>query len=101
MKASAVLAPALACLVSASAGTMTQVLADQPAQSLLFMTAKDWQRSVPEGKVALAADFMRIFCVQQAMSPVRLANCLDTEGGDGTPFEEAISCVKKLAETEE
>ena len=92
MKAGLLAAVGLACLASAAAA------ADQPAQSLLFMTARDWQRSAPVGKAALAADFMRVFCVRPTMPPVRLAKCLDAEMHDGTAYDGAIACVKKLAE---
>lgn len=93
MKAGLVVAVNLACLVSVGAA------ADQPSQSLLFMTAKDWQRSAPNVKAVLAADFMRVFCVRPTMSPVRLAECLDAEVHDGTAYDGAIACVKKLAES--
>jgi hypothetical protein len=93
MKASVFLGATMACLIAATA------LADQPAQTLLFMTTKDWQRSRPEEKTALAADFMRVFCVRPAMSPARLAACLD--GERGTPFDGALACVKRLAESGE
>ena len=49
-------------------------------------------------KAALAADFMRVFCVRPTMPPVRLAKCLDAEMHDGTAYDGAIACVKKLAE---
>jgi hypothetical protein len=91
----------LVALVGANTATLVlQAEPDQPAESLPFMTATRWQRSPPDHKLALATDFMRVFCVQQAMSPARLSNCLDTEIRDGTPFDSAIACIKKLAEAD-
>lgn len=66
------------------------------AASLLYLSSGDWERQSTPRKVALAADFMRIFCTDQRMSAASLADCLDREG-DGAPFERAISCVSALS----
>ncbi len=61
--------------------------------SLLYLSSGDWQRQSAPRKVALAADFMRIFCTDQTMSAASLADCLDRDKTDGAPFERAIACV--------
>jgi len=98
MKAGIVLGTALACLVSASAATLPQTFDDSQPQSLNFMTLRDWRRSPPDEKIALAADFMRIFCVRPAMAPARLADCLDREEHGAALFDGAMACVKTLTE---
>jgi hypothetical protein len=101
MKAGIFLGAALACLVSASAATLPQTPDESQPQSLTFMTPRDWRRSSPGQKIALAADFMRIFCVRPAMAPARLADCLDREERGETPFDGAMACVKTLTEAED
>ncbi|WP_456757490.1 hypothetical protein [Bradyrhizobium sp. USDA 4011] len=61
--------------------------------SLLYLSSGDWERQSTPHKVALAADFMRIFCTDQRMSAASLADCLDRDKADGAPFERAIACV--------
>jgi hypothetical protein len=65
--------------------------------SLLYLSPHDWQRQPATRKIALAADFMRIFCVDQTMSPASLADCLDRDSANGTLFERAIACASALA----
>ncbi|MBR1202621.1 MULTISPECIES: hypothetical protein [unclassified Bradyrhizobium] len=65
--------------------------------SLLYLSSGDWQRQSAPRKVALAADFMRIFCTDQRMSAASLADCLDRDKGDGTLFERAMACVSALS----
>ena len=69
------------------------------AGSILYMTSQEWQRATPAEKTALAADFMRIFCVKAAMPPVLLADCLDRTPAGTTLFESGLACVRQLAET--
>ncbi|GIQ74075.1 hypothetical protein BraRD5C2_25130 [Bradyrhizobium sp. RD5-C2] len=91
--------------MGAVAGALMTLLAAQPAAhgaaaesgaddaSLLYLSSGDWQRQSAPRKVALAADFMRIFCTDQTMSAASLANCLDRDKADGALFERAIACV--------
>ncbi len=97
-----VLLVVLGCLAAAGVEAMRQMPVDPPAlQSLSFMTARDWRRSPRDDKVALAADFMRVFCVRPSMSPVRLADCLDDPARDAMPFDDALACIKELQEADE
>ena len=85
------------------------VLATQPAArgataessaddaSLLYLSSSDWARQSAPRKVALAADFMRIFCTDQRMSAASLADCLARDRVDGAPFERAMACVSALS----
>ncbi len=87
------------------AGAVLAVLAMQPAAqgataesgaddaSLLYLSSSDWERQSAPRKVALAADFMRIFCTDQRMSAASLVDCLDHDTTDDVPFERAIACV--------
>lgn len=91
--------------VGAMAGALLVLLAAQPAvrgeaaesgvddASLLYLSSSDWERQPTPRKVALAADFMRIFCTDQNMSAASLADCLDRDNADGALFERAIACV--------
>ena len=74
------------------------VAAAPPAGSILFMTAQEWRRATAAEKTALAADFMRIFCVQAAMPPAALADCLDRAATGGALFDDALACVAQLAQ---
>jgi hypothetical protein len=69
---------------------------ERPAQSILFMTGRDWQHSRAADKIALSAEFMRVFCVSPAMAPKRLADCLDGLAGTGPLFDRAIDCSKQI-----
>ncbi|WP_420970642.1 hypothetical protein [Bradyrhizobium sp. B120] len=91
------------------AGALLVLLAAQPAAhgataesgaddaSLLYLSSGDWQRQSTPHKVALAADFMRIFCTDQRMSAASLADCLDRDKADGALFERAMACVSALS----
>jgi hypothetical protein len=93
--------------VGAAACVLLSLLVTQPAArgatvtpdaagedtSLLYLTANDWERQPLLRKIALAADFMRIFCTDQTMSATSLADCLDRDNADGALFERAIACV--------
>ncbi|SEE50036.1 hypothetical protein [Bradyrhizobium erythrophlei] len=93
----------------AVAGALLALLAAQPVArgaaaesnsddaSLLYLSSGDWQRQSTPHKVALAADFMRIFCTDQSMSAASLADCLDRDKADGAPFERAMACVSALS----
>ena len=70
---------------------------DAPAQSLSFMTASEWRHEPAPRKLVLAADFMRVFCVQPTMSPTKLATCLDDDLRQGPAFDSAIQCLRKLS----
>ena len=91
--------------LGAMAGALLALLAAQPAArgaaaeggaddaSLLYLSSGEWERQSAPRKLALAADFMRIFCTDQRMSAASLADCLDRDKADGAPFERAIACV--------
>ncbi|MFQ3459486.1 hypothetical protein PMN64_40085 [Bradyrhizobium sp. UFLA01-814] len=95
--------------IGAVAGALLALLATGPAAlgaaaessvddaSLLYLSSSDWERQSAPRKVALAADFMRIFCTDQRMSPASLADCLDRDKADGAPFERAMACVSALS----
>jgi hypothetical protein len=65
--------------------------------SLLYLSGSDWDRQSAPHKIALAADFMRIFCTDQRMSAASLADCLDRDQADGALFERAMACVSALS----
>jgi hypothetical protein len=65
--------------------------------SLLYLSPADWGKQSAPRKIALAADFMRVFCTDQTMSPASLADCLDRDSADGALFERAIACASALA----
>ena len=64
-----------------------------PAAELLYLDQPHWREADPERKVALAIDFMRIFCGNPAMPPSHLVSCLDEASDSGSIFESALSCV--------
>jgi hypothetical protein len=64
-----------------------------PAAGLIYLDQSRWQETDREQKVALAIDFMRIFCGNPAMPPSKLVSCLDAAGDSGSIFESALSCV--------
>jgi hypothetical protein len=61
--------------------------------TLLYLDQTRWQRADRTQKIALATDFMRIFCGDPAMPPSVLVRCLDDIGDSGSMFERALSCV--------
>jgi len=64
-----------------------------PAGALLYLDQPRWQQAGGAQKIALATDFMRIFCGDPAMPPSVLVGCLDQPAGSGSMFERALSCV--------
>jgi hypothetical protein len=64
-----------------------------PAAALLYLDQSHWQQAQEAQKIALATDFMRIFCGDPAMPPSVLVGCLDQATGSGPMFERALSCV--------
>jgi hypothetical protein len=97
MRGSALAAVALALQLSASATATAAGAEPLPPQSLVFMTAQEWRKSSAPQRQTLAADFMRVFCVQPAMSPAKLSACLDGELRDGPAFDPAIQCLRRLS----
>jgi hypothetical protein len=89
-----VLLPLLAEATAGGAATSDDATEET---SLLYLSPHDWQRQPATRKIALAADFMRIFCADQTMSPASLADCLDRDSADGALFERAIACASALA----
>lgn len=77
-------------------GATTSDVASEEA-SLLYLSPHDWERQPATRKIALAADFMRIFCADQTMSPASLADCIDRDNANGALFERAIACASALA----
>jgi hypothetical protein len=61
--------------------------------TLLYLDQTHWQQADRTQKIALATDFMRIFCGDPAMPPSVLVRCLDDIGDSGSMFERALSCV--------
>jgi hypothetical protein len=93
---------AVACILlpllgqEAAGGAATSDVASEET-SLLYLSPRDWERQPAPRKIALAADFMRIFCADPTMSPASLADCLDRERANGALFERAIACASALA----
>lgn len=90
-----VAALAVLAMQPAARGATAESSADDA--SLLYLSSSDWARQSATRKVALAADFMRIFCTDQRMSAASLADCLDRDTVDGAPFERAMACVSALS----
>lgn len=68
--------------------------------SLMFTPTDTWRKLSAVRKIALASDFMRVFCVQQTtMPPEALVDCLD-KAPDGEPYERAVACVKQLSSSQ-
>ena len=65
--------------------------------SLLYLDAEEWAKQPAARKVALAADFMRIFCTDQTMPPATLAECLDRDRTTGPLLDRAIACVSAIS----
>jgi hypothetical protein len=64
-----------------------------PAGTLLYLDQSGWRQADRAQKIALAADFMRIFCGNPAMPPSILVDCLDSVEETGPIFERALTCV--------
>ncbi|MGY2907869.1 hypothetical protein [Bradyrhizobium sp. URHC0002] len=90
-----VLLPLLVQEAAGGAATSSDVASEET--SLLYLSPHDWERQPATRKIALAADFMRIFCADQTMSPASLADCLDKDSANGALFERAIACASALA----
>jgi hypothetical protein len=90
-----VLLPLLIQEAAGGAATSSDIASEET--SLLYLSPHDWERQPATRKIALAADFMRIFCADQTMSPASLADCLDRDGANGALFERAIACASALA----
>jgi hypothetical protein len=76
------------------AGEAAEIAAEtMPAGALLYLDQSRWQQTEEAQKIALASDFMRIFCGDPAMPPSALVGCLDQARGFESMFERALSCV--------
>ena len=63
------------------------------AATLLYLDQPKWSQADGARKLAIAADFMRVFCGDPGMPALELVDCLD-RGADAEPlFERALSCV--------
>jgi hypothetical protein len=71
----------------------------KPAATLLYLDQQGWQQAGGETKVALAADFMRVFCGNPAMPPADLVGCLDRTEDTGPIFGRAMACVAAASAT--
>jgi hypothetical protein len=87
---------AITCVLLAAGGVVEVSETAAEETSLLYLAPDDWRKQAPLRKVALAADFMRIFCADPTMSPASLADCLDREK-TGAPFERAIACASAIS----
>ena len=63
------------------------------AGTLLYLDQSQWRQADRAQKIALAADFMRIYCGNPAMPPSNLVGCLDSGEQTGPIFERALICV--------
>ena len=63
------------------------------AGTLLYLDKPGWSQADSARKVAIAADFMRVFCGDPNMPPRDLVDCLDRSEGAEPLFERALSCV--------
>ena len=63
------------------------------AGTLLYLDKPGWSQADGTRKVAIAADFMRVFCGDPNMPPRDLVDCLDRSEGLEPLFERALSCV--------
>ena len=89
-----VIALVLSAAERSLAGEVAEIAAETvPAGALLYLDQSHWQQAQEAQKVALATDFMRIFCGDPAMPPSVLVGCLDRATGSGSMFERALSCV--------
>ncbi len=70
-----------------------ELAAPAPAGTLLYLDQSQWRQADRAQKIALAADFMRIFCGNPAMPPSILVGCLDDAEDAGSMFEHALICV--------
>ena len=90
-----VLLPLLVQEAAGGAAMSSDVASEET--SLLYLSPQDWEKQPAMRKIALAADFMRIFCTDQTMSPASLAACLDRDSASSALFERAIACASTLA----
>ncbi|WP_426434751.1 hypothetical protein [Bradyrhizobium genosp. P] len=92
---------AVACIVlamlPAANGATASPDASSADTSLLYLSSADWEKQPAPRKIALAADFMRIFCTDQTMTPASLAYCLDRDKANGAMFERAIACASAIS----
>jgi mannose/cellobiose epimerase-like protein (N-acyl-D-glucosamine 2-epimerase family) len=64
-----------------------------PAATLLYLDQHGWEQASGAAKIALATDFMRVFCGNPAMPAAGLVECLDRSGDAGSIFARAMACV--------
>jgi hypothetical protein len=91
------LAFAVGLAVASAAGSCAAESATSPvsAGTLLYLGQPEWTQADGARKVALASDFMRVFCGDPGMPALDLVDCLD-HGANAEPlFERALSCVAK------
>lgn len=84
---------AVAALAMAALCTRASADRTTPAATLLYLDQQQWEQASGEAKVALAEDFMRVFCGNPAMPAADLISCLDRARDAGPVFERALVCV--------
>lgn len=85
-------------IVAAAAGSAAAEAAPRTASpvsagTLLYLDMPEWSNADSARKVAIASDFMRVFCGDPAMPAPELVDCLDRSAGAEPLFERALSCV--------
>ena len=73
----------------------TRAMSPVSAGTLLYLDKPGWSQADGPRKVAIAADFMRVFCGDPNMPPIDLVDCLDRSEGSEPLFARALSCIAK------
>ena len=81
-----------------AADRVAVLAASEAAGALLYMDQSGWRQADRARRIALATDFMRIYCGNPAMPPLELVTCLDEARDSGLIFERALSCVASGAQ---
>jgi hypothetical protein len=97
MRPAIVLPALMLCLAMQGAragdGAAAAVAPAQAASTLLYLDQSNWRHADRARRIALAADFMRIYCGNPAMPATDLVACLDQVRDAGPVFARALSCV--------
>jgi hypothetical protein len=89
------LAFAVGLAIASVAGSCTAESTSSPvsAGTLLYLDQPKWSQADGSRKVAIAADFMRVFCGNPGMPALDLVDCLDRSADTEPLFERALSCI--------
>src|SRR5262249_25203497 len=82
-------------VASAASSCAAESASPVTAGTLLYLDKPEWSDADSARKVAIAADFMRVFCGDPGMPALDLVDCLDRSAGAEPLFERALSCVAK------